>query len=1741
MKKTLLFLTLFVAMLTFGARAQVPVFTEGFEGSSIPAGWTTIDADNDGFGWEHSSVQEDVSGYSSSGSVISYSYDNTTEVALTPDNWLITPAISLSGTSSLSFWFVVASSYPADHYGVYVSTTSATDTSAFTLVYEMTPTSANGNWTQQTVDLTSYAGNTVYIAFRHFNCTDQFILALDDITVSTMTTEPALAVTPSGLNFGVVDVGTSVVQTVDVVAYNNTTPVSATVTAPFEVSADSITFGTSATLPAAGGTLYVKFTPTASEASSAVVTLTVGSLNATVSVSGTGLDCTPLALPYTETFEPTSLSLGCWTVMGDATWGIGTGDYSSTTGAFEGSYNAMITHSATGNVSKLISPSISGADNGLVLHFAYVMRSWYGDTDELRVYSRSTAGGAWQQVAEFTDATTGWTVTSVAVPGNVYQVAFEMTDNYGYGVGLDSVVFEAMSATFCAPVIGLTADNITSSSATLSWTGSADNYSVIDMSNGAVLTTQNDTAYIITGLSPITQYTYGVVAHCTNENSDTVLVTFTTECATYLAPFTENFTTSLPMCWNRYFGLASDAFAGTNPTNTTSGWNFNNTNVFGQGHPEINIYGTSAKYWLVTPPIDLSNLSEPTLYFDLALTDYNSASPIDDANDQQDDKFMVIISTDNGATWSASNATVWSNDSTAAHVYNQISTTGENINISLANYIGQTVTIAFYGESTVSNGDNDLHIDNVEVRDAISCPKPTNLTAFGPNDTVTLSWTDTLGSSWEVAYGPAGFGVDSDTATLISGITETTVQITGLNAGMMYDFYVRTNCGGDVSDWTAPVTASPNTIAMGISGNMTISSCGATITDDGGASGNYSNNCHYVLTIYPETEGMMVSISGVFAGEGSADYLSVFEGTTTNNSALIEKVYSSMDGASSGTQITFGPYTSTSGPLTLLFHSDFSVSYPGFVATASCVEPPACSKPNTLVAVATADQAVLTWNSTGSEFNVYYKANSDSVYTEVSNVTDLTYTLTNLTANTEYSWYVVALCGDTNLQSATADFSTPCNTYVAPFMEDFNAAASKPDCWNIYSGLASAVFAGTSLQPSTSGWYFNNANVFGQYHPKINIFGTGANYWLVTPDIDLSTLNTPTLTFDLALTDYNNTDPIEDSTGQADDKFIVAVSTNYGSTWTAVSVWDNTGNGDHSYNQISTAGEEVSISLAQYAGQTIRIAFYGESTVANGDNDLHIDNVAVAEMSNCTKPTGLAVSNITESTADLTWTAGGDETEWNIEYKEASASTWNTATATSTSHTLTGLMANTEYNVRVQAVCGANEFSNWTSTSFTTACGTFVVTDAAPYAESFSSEPSCWNLNAGADPMSWSAYSPYIYHSYGTYTAEAIAPTFDITAVTNPYLKFSHQHTDYENSGVSDSLKVYYRATSSDAWTLLFSTGNVAYDWTVDSVALPAASATYQIKFQVVGMGDDADGCSIDDVTVYNGTGSGPVITDPTVATSAATAVAQTTATLNGTITNPDNVTITAKGFQWKTTTGGTYQTVNATGTGLSYNLTGLTANTGYTFKAFITFNGQTVYGEEMTFTTLPEDTPEPCNTPTGLSVSPTGSNPNNQTYSVTATWDNNPDVSQWNMQYRLLESSDDWTMVVVNSNTCQIDNLVYDETYNYRVQAVCDGGNTSDWSDVIELLVYAPAVNDYLQSRVALYPNPANEYVDIRVDGDLNVTMMEVYDVYGKLINTVNVVENPTRINVSGLADGMYFVRVTTEAGAVTKTFVKK
>ena len=70
--------------------------TWDFEDEDQYLEWTMIDADGDGHCWEYANTEGQTT-HSGTGVVSSASYDNETESALTPDNWLISPMVILQG------------------------------------------------------------------------------------------------------------------------------------------------------------------------------------------------------------------------------------------------------------------------------------------------------------------------------------------------------------------------------------------------------------------------------------------------------------------------------------------------------------------------------------------------------------------------------------------------------------------------------------------------------------------------------------------------------------------------------------------------------------------------------------------------------------------------------------------------------------------------------------------------------------------------------------------------------------------------------------------------------------------------------------------------------------------------------------------------------------------------------------------------------------------------------------------------------------------------------------------------------------------------------------------------------------------------------------------------------------------------------------------------------------------------------------------------------------------------------------------------------------------------------------------------------------------------------------------------------------------------------------------------------------------------------------------------------------
>jgi len=647
-----------------------------------------------------------------------------------------------------------------------------------------------------------------------------------------------------------------------------------------------------------------------------------------------------------------------------------------------------------------------------------------------------------------------------------------------------------------------------------------------------------------------------------------------------------------------------------------------------------------------------------------------------------------------------------------------------------------------------------------------------------------------------------------------------------------------------------------------------------------------------------------------------------------------------------------------------------------------------------------------------------------------------------------------------------------------------------------------------------------------------------------------------------------------------------------------------------------------------------------------------------APVSLTTPPTCPAVSNVavtTTSTTSVTldWQPGDSETSWEIAYgtdiADPTSASATIVTANAHPYEVQNLNGGTAYQFYVRAVCSATDNSTWSSVvGAATQCAGAV---SLPYSENFDSYVgSAYNDPNGIAPACWTTYSenpsygaPHIisasssYHyaqsgnsmvftcnSSGT-DAYAALPTFD-QPLNTLHLNFwrAMESTTYGQLTVGyvtdlndlDSSFVQVAtipsvSTSGDTISIDFTgsdipaNGNICFHWYKDG--------TYY-------------SCCIDNVNV-SVAGSGPVVTDPTVVTNGATSIGQTYATLNASIINPSGVTITDKGFEWKQTVGGSYTTIAGTGTGNDFtaNLTDLTANTNYTFRAFITFNGTTVTGDEVTFNTL-EEGQQTCDMPTNLNATATAYNTANVTWTAGGT------ETSWNLQYRT--GTANWTTLPVNTTTYQITDLAAQTTYEVRVQANCGNNNTSDWTATVSFTTPAAPVdpcdaptgltvsnittnsatatwtaggsetawniqyklqsasqwqeanvqttsyniegltasstyevrvkaicsadnqsdfvsttfttgvgidNITLANSINLMPNPADNYIDLSINSNVEVKEAVVFNAFGQMIQKVELNDNHARIDLSDMAAGMYFVRVNSDNVSATKKFIKR
>ena len=137
----------------------------------------------------------------------------------------------------------------------------------------------------------------------------------------------------------------------------------------------------------------------------------------------------------------------------------------------------------------------------------------------------------------------------------------------------------------------------------------------------------------------------------------------------------------------------------------------------------------------------------------------------------------------------------------------------------------------------------------------------------------------------------------------------------------------------EATNYNSTATLDDGTCEFNISSSTQITTCGGTLYDSGGQSGDYINSENYTVTIYPEVSGEYVSLFfSEFQLETCCDYVTIYDGDNLSSSILQE---GSNGSSLNGLTFYASPFNET-GALTITFTSDGSIVNTGWAADIGC-------------------------------------------------------------------------------------------------------------------------------------------------------------------------------------------------------------------------------------------------------------------------------------------------------------------------------------------------------------------------------------------------------------------------------------------------------------------------------------------------------------------------------------------------------------------------------------------------------------------------------------------------------------------------------------------------------------------------------------------------------------------------------------------------------------------------------------
>lgn len=391
--KTLYLLLFSISILFCFQNIKAQQLNESFEGSAFPpAGWTVSDVQGPA-GWI-SSTDDSHTGTKSA--FINY------EATGPGEDWLKTPQIfSVQSNDMLSFWIKNpdVQAYPPANLEILVSTTNNQDASFTNSIGNIDiSTLLTGGWVQYNFSLNAFAGQNIYIAFKHTDDMGSGIF-LDDVTAASPLMNDAaskgIKVTPSAI----VTPGTNL-TIVDTILNAGSNTLSAGIPVKYTINNGSVITGSSTSSSiVAGATTTVSFSYTPPSAGTYIIKV----FSALASDIHRGNDTViytldvqaPItAFPFFENFT----NAVNWTLAGTADWDIvrGTNPAGSNN---DNAARARFYNTSFGKVLYLESPLFDFSSNPKpMLDFYVTYHTFSNQNDRLEVVV-STDGGVTFQAA----------------------------------------------------------------------------------------------------------------------------------------------------------------------------------------------------------------------------------------------------------------------------------------------------------------------------------------------------------------------------------------------------------------------------------------------------------------------------------------------------------------------------------------------------------------------------------------------------------------------------------------------------------------------------------------------------------------------------------------------------------------------------------------------------------------------------------------------------------------------------------------------------------------------------------------------------------------------------------------------------------------------------------------------------------------------------------------------------------------------------------------------------------------------------------------------------------------------------------------------------------------------------------------------------------------------------------------------------------------------------------------------